>query len=159
MKAGRGTHPYRLVNPLRGVVRIRLPDGTTVRLQVKEPVGTLVRKASTPDQMTGTTKDPSKSDRNYVVAAKMIDLLGHAGTALVVAATRPTAQRIARALAGLRPENPASAPLTDFVRTQPGETHPLVGVLRHEIGFHPQGCRWKSWKPSRTRCGRTPCPS
>ncbi len=135
----RGNFPYRVFHPIKGTVRLRLSDGQTVMLAIREPVGTLARKAITPDQTTGTKRDPSKSDPNYVVAARMIELLGHAGTALVVAATRMTAQRIARTLAGRLPEHQAAFPLADFVRTQLGETHPLVDMLRHGVGFHHAG--------------------
>ena len=59
-----------------------------------------------------------RSDTNYAVAARMIELLGHAGTALVVAATRQTAQLIARVLAETGPEHPDSFALADFVKTR-----------------------------------------
>jgi Helicase conserved C-terminal domain len=69
----------------------------------------------------------------------MIQLLGHAGSVLVVTGTRQDAQRMARGLADLLPDHPGSALLVDFVRLQLGEDHPLVAVLRHGVGFHHAG--------------------
>ncbi|MEV5749195.1 hypothetical protein AB0L00_15375 [Actinoallomurus sp. NPDC052308] len=83
--------------------------GTKVKLITREPVGTLVLKADDPDQTEGRKKDTAKSDPNYVIAAKMIALIGHAGTALTVCPTRATTQRIALALANMLPRPPCRA--------------------------------------------------
>ncbi|MFC0550508.1 DEAD/DEAH box helicase [Planotetraspora thailandica] len=138
-RPSKGLSPYRLSNPLKGKLALRLSDNRTVRLEIREPIGTLVRKANSPDQTSGTTKDSDKSDPNYLVASRMIGILGHAGTALVVTSTRLTAQRIARTLAAQMPEHPDSFALADFVKTQLGDEHPLVAVLRHGVGFHHAG--------------------
>ena len=69
----------------------------------------------------------------------MITELGHAGSVLVVAGTRDQAQQLAQGLAAALGEQPALAPLVDFVRLQLGEDHPLVAVLSHGVGFHHAG--------------------
>ncbi|MFI7632302.1 DEAD/DEAH box helicase [Microbispora rosea] len=138
-RQSKGQWPYRLFNQLKGKLALRLSDNRTVRLEIREPIGTLVRKATSPDQTKGTVKDPAKSDPNYLIASRMIGIIGHAGTALVVTSTRTTAQRIARTLADQLPEHTGSSALADFVKTQLGDEHPLVAVLRHGVGFHHAG--------------------
>ena len=133
--------PYRLGIPLHGSVRLRLSDGRpVVGLETTQPIGTLVLKAPTDTvDAKGLKKDSSKSTKNYEIASAMIEMLGHAGSVLVVAPTRPSAQRLAQALAGQLDENPATAPIVEFVRGQLGDDHPLVNVLRHGVGFHHAG--------------------
>ena len=69
----------------------------------------------------------------------MITQLGHAGSVLVVAGTRDQAQQLAHGLAAELGDQPALAPLVDFVRLQLGDDHPLVAVLPHGVGFHHAG--------------------
>jgi len=137
----RQTYPYRLMVPVHGSVRLRLSDGRpVVGLETTNSIGTLALKAPT-DTTDGTRlkRDADKSTKNYVMAAAMIALIGHAGSVLVVAPTRQTAQRLATALAAEFEEDPATIPLVEFVRGQLGDDHPLIDVLRRGVGFHHAG--------------------
>ncbi|GKV71167.1 hypothetical protein NCCP2145_05480 [Pseudarthrobacter sp. NCCP-2145] len=69
----------------------------------------------------------------------MIVELGEAGSVLIVAGTRRQAQGLARELALVLDEDPKLTALVDFVVLQLGESHPLVSVLRHGVGFHHAG--------------------
>lgn len=131
--------PYRQVFALHGIVALRPVSGRIRRLQTTEPVGRLVLKASAPNQSTGRTKDADRSTRVYEMASSMITMLGHAGSVLVVANTRRSAERMARQLATLRPELPEYVPLADFARQQLGAAHPLVQALSHGVGYHHAG--------------------
>lgn len=135
----RGRYPYRLHTPLHGLVRIRLSGGRPVNLRTNDPIGLLVRKTRTPELRQSGPRDDNESDRYYILAVRMIAALGHAGTALIVATTRTSAERIARGLAAELPEQSAVQPLVDFVRSQVGDAHPLVRTLRHGVGFHHAG--------------------
>lgn len=140
----RGHYPYRLHTPVHGLIRLRLSDGRQERLSTTRPIGNLVRKSKSSDTQLRQTgreapTDPQESDKQYVIAARMITVLGHAGITLVVAATRVSAQRLAGALAAELPEDAANLPLVEFVRGQLGEDHPLVASLRHGVGFHHAG--------------------
>jgi hypothetical protein len=134
------TNPYRMTYPLHGVIRLRPADGRPERwLRTLAPIGQLALKASTAEQRAGREKDDSHSTRQYVLAASMIGELGHAGSVLVVAGTRATAERLAGQLAADLPRNSATVALTDFARLQLGADHPLVATLRHGVGFHHAG--------------------
>jgi hypothetical protein len=133
--------PYRLVTPLSGEVRLRMANGRTSRLSTEGDTGwRLVRKSKTDDLVqSGLPGDDERSTKRYVIASQMIVGLGHAGSVLLVAGTRDLAKLLAQGLADELGEHPASAPLVDFVRVQLGDDHPLVGVLRHGVGFHHAG--------------------
>lgn len=130
---------YRHTTPLTGLIRLRLAQNHTKRLVVRpKPVWYLVRKSQ--DRHSAPTMiDQGRTTKHYVIASKMITMLGHAGSVLVVATTRDQAQRLAGGLAENCEEQTALAPLVDFVRQQLGDAHPLVDVLRRGVGFHHAG--------------------
>ncbi|MGC3859273.1 DEAD/DEAH box helicase [Micromonospora chersina] len=133
--------PYRHTTDLSGLIRLRMADGRTARLFTQGDTGwRLVRKSKDGvSRQPGLPTDPTRSTKQYVIASEMIAALGHAGSVLVVATTRQQAQQLARGLAETLEEQPALAPLVDFVRGQLGDDHPLVAVLRHGVGFHHAG--------------------
>ena len=132
--------PYRLITPLSGEIRLRMADGQTKRLTVDETDWRLARKSkSSARRQSGLDVDDARTTRRYVIASEMITELGHAGSVLVVASTRDQAQQLAYGLADELGEQPALAPLVNFVRLQLGEDHPLVTVLPHGVGFHHAG--------------------
>jgi hypothetical protein len=133
--------PYRLFTELNGLIRLRLAEGSTAELGISgEPPWQLVRKATTPQlRQFGLATDADRSTPRYRIASQMITGLGHAGSVLVVTATRAEAQQMARGLADQLPVNPGSVALHDFVRQQLGDDHPLVHVVRHGVGFHHAG--------------------
>ncbi|MBY4275116.1 DEAD/DEAH box helicase [Rhodococcus fascians] len=126
---------------LAGTVRLRMADGRTSTLSTQEDTGwTLVRLSKDGGQYPeDVKKDSARSTKHYEIAADMITTIGHAGSVLAVASTRADSQRLATALAATCDEQPATAPLADFVQQQLGEHHPLVGVLRRGVGFHHAG--------------------
>lgn len=132
---------YSHITKLSGTVRLRMADGRTSKLSTQGDTGwQLVRASKDGGQYPADTKiDTENSTKRYAIASDMIAAIGHAGSVLVVAPTRPDAQRLAKALASTRAEQPSAAPLVDFVQQQLGEHHPLVGVLRHGVGFHHAG--------------------
>ena len=132
---------FRHITPVAGLVRLRLANGKTVRLRTQTDTGwRLVRKATTGDQFPAEIqKDQNESTRQYRIASEMIEELGHAGSVLIVARTRPEAQRVAGALADDLPELPALTTIVDFLRGQLGPDHPLIRTLRHGVGFHHAG--------------------
>jgi len=134
-------YPFRLVTDLGGLVRLRLSDRRMAELRTQGPTGwQLVRRSQIRDlHQRGLSRDTQRSTPHYRIASQMIELLGHAGSVLVVAGTRSGAQLLARGLAAELAEHPGSAPLVDFVRLQLGDEHPLVAVLRHGVGFHHAG--------------------
>ncbi|MEV4199633.1 DEAD/DEAH box helicase [Micromonospora globbae] len=132
--------PYRLITDLTGLIRLRMANGQTSKLFMNNTGWQLVRKStSSARQQYGLQKDSSRSTEQYRIASDMITALGHAGSVLVVANTRRLAQTLARGIADVLDEYPPAAPLVDFVRLQLGNDHPLVGVLRHGVGFHHAG--------------------
>lgn len=132
--------PYRLITPLSGQIRLRMADSRTARLSVVETDWRLVRKSkSSARQQSGLGTDETRATKQYVIASEMIAELGHAGSVLVVAGTRDRAKQLAQGLAAKVSEQPAMAPLVDFVRLQLGDDHPLVAVLPHGVGFHHAG--------------------
>lgn len=129
---------YRHTTPLTGVIRLRLAENRTTRLLVQPDTGwQLVRKST--HRHSNFQTDGPRTTKHYVIASEMITLLGHAGSALVVATTRAQAKQLAEGLAANCEEQPALASLVDFVRQQLGDAHPLVGVLRRGVGFHHAG--------------------
>jgi DEAD/DEAH box helicase len=133
--------PYRFITELSGQIRLRMADGRTSLLSTEGDTGwRLVRKSRTGDPLQRRLPiDRQRSTKHYEIASQMIVELGHAGSALVVGGTRDQAHRLARGLADALDEHPGMAPLVDFVRLQLGDDHPLVGVLRHGVGFHHAG--------------------
>jgi len=132
--------PYRMKYPVHGTIRLRPADNRPTRsLRTIEPIGEVTLKAKSATQTTGRTRDADRSTANYVLAASMITVLGHAGSVLVVAGQRVTAERLAKQLATELPEHPATFALADFARRQLGDAHPLVATLRHGVGFHHAG--------------------
>lgn len=122
------TWPYRLITPLTGLIRLRLADGRTRRLAVEDVDWQLARKSKTSARrQRNLSRDETRSTKQYVIASQMITALGHAGSVLVVAGTRDQAQQ------------PALAPLVDFIRLQLGDDHPLAAVIPHGVGFHHVG--------------------
>jgi hypothetical protein len=134
-------YPYRLVTDLGGLIRLRLSDQRTTELHTQGSTGwQMVRKSQTQDLIQrDLPRDADRSTPHYRIVSQMIQLLGHAGSVLVVAGTRKDAQLLARGLADELPEHPGGAPLVDFARLQLGDDHPLVAVLRHGVGFHHAG--------------------
>lgn len=132
---------YRHTTSLSGLIRLRTANGHTTQLITDGDTGwRLVRKTKGGNQFSSDAKiDETRSTKHYVIASQMIAELGHAGSVLVVATTRDQAQRLAEGLAQTNQEQPALAPLVDFVRQQLGDDHPLVGTLRHGVGFHHAG--------------------
>lgn len=132
---------YRHTTELSGVIRLRMANGRTAELVTEGDTGwRLVRKSK--DGSTWPEEaitDQSRSTRQYVIASEMITALGHAGSVLVVAATRADAQRLAKGLAIRCDEQPSLAPLVGFVRQQLGDDHPLIDVLRRGVGYHHAG--------------------
>lgn len=132
---------YRHTTDLSGQIRLRMADGRTAQLFTQGDTGwRLVRKSKDGNsRQPGLPTDPTRSTKNYVIASQMIAALGHAGSVLVVATTHAQAQQLAKGLAETCDEQPSLAPLVNFVRQQLGDDHPLVGVLRHGVGFHHAG--------------------
>ena len=117
-----------------------MADGRTTRLTVAETDWRLARKSKTSTHGSpGWASTRTRTTKRYVIASEMITELGHAGSVLVVAGTRDQAQQLAQGLAAVLSEQPALAPLVDFVRLQLGADHPLVAVLPHGVGFHHAG--------------------
>lgn len=132
--------PYRAEYEQYGVVTLRPADGRPIRrLETAEPVGLLSLKATSPDQQSGRQKDTTRSTKDYVAAAEMIRMLGHAGSVLVVNNTRDAAKRMAVQLAQGQPRRAAFVPLADFARQQLGPHHPLVAALARGVGYHHAG--------------------
>lgn len=133
--------PYRHITDLSGQLRLRMADGRTARLFTQGDTGwRLVRKSKDGNsRQPGLPTEPGRSTKNYVIASQMIAALGHAGSVLVVATTRTQSQQLAQGLAETCHEQPALAPLVNFVRQQLGDDHPLVAVLRRGVGFHHAG--------------------
>jgi hypothetical protein len=132
--------PYRLITPLSGEIRLRMANGRTAQLSVDETDWRLARKSKTSEpRQSGLGIDESRTTKRYMIASEMITELGHAGSVLVVASTRGQAQQLAQGLAAGLGEQPALAPLVDFIRLQLGEDHPLVAVLPYGVGFHHAG--------------------
>ncbi|WP_344140822.1 DEAD/DEAH box helicase [Polymorphospora rubra] len=129
---------YRHTTNLDGLIRLRMADNRTARMWQRDTGWLLVRKSRDGNPF-GAAADPGRSTKQYVIASEMIAGLGHAGSVLVVTSTRTQAQQVARGLAETCDEQPALAPLVDFVRQQLGDDHPLVTVLRHGVGFHHAG--------------------
>ncbi|MEU4420981.1 DEAD/DEAH box helicase [Actinoplanes sp. NPDC024001] len=129
---------YRHTTPLTGLIRLRLAENRTARLVVRPEQGWQVVRKST-GRWSPPELDSGRGTKRYVIASEMITLLGHAGSVLVVATTRVQAQQLAVSLAANCEEQPALAALVDFVRQQLGDAHPLVGTLRHGVGFHHAG--------------------
>jgi RAD3-like DEAD/DEAH box helicase/helicase-like protein len=130
---------YRHTTPLTGLIRLRLAENRTARLVVRPDEGWQVVRKSIDRFSPPEMIDNGRSTKRYVIASEMITLLGHAGSVLVVATTRSQAQQLAMSLAANCEEQPALAALVDFVRQQLGDAHPLVGALRHGVGFHHAG--------------------
>ncbi|WP_203729360.1 DEAD/DEAH box helicase [Paractinoplanes durhamensis] len=129
---------YRHLTPLTGLIRLRLAENRTSRLAIRPGrEWILARKSAT--RHSSPEIDNTHSTKKYVIASAMITLLGHAGSVLIVATTRKQAQQLAEGIADKCGEQPALAALVDFVRQQLGDAHPLVGVLRHGVGFHHAG--------------------
>lgn len=138
----RGTKfPYRLFTELNGLIRLRVAEGSTAEQHISgTPPWQLVRKATRPQtRQSGLDTDSGRSTPKFRIASQMIKDLGHAGSVLVVTSTRDEAQQLARGLADELPVNPGSAAVHDFARQQLGDSHPLVHVLRHGVGFHHAG--------------------
>lgn len=135
------TWPYRLTTELSGEIRLRLADGRTSYLGTDESTGwVLVRKSKTGYVSEGgLPKDSIRSTKNVKIAAEMIVELGEAGSVLVVTGTRRQAQALAAELALVLDSDPKLSALVDFVMLQLGDSHPLVGALRHGVGFHHAG--------------------
>ncbi len=132
--------PYRLITPLSGQIRLRMADGRTARLSMVETDWHLARKSkSNAERQSGLDVDETRTTKRYVIASEMIAELGHAGSVLVVASTRDQAQQLAEGLAATLSDQPALAPLVDFVRQQLGDDHPLAAVLPRGVGFHHAG--------------------
>lgn len=133
------TWRFRHTTPLTGRIRLRLATNHVAELTVEpDAEWVLVRKSAerfSRDKIT----DSGRTTKNYMIAGEMITLLGHAGSVLAVATTRMQAQQLAVGIAEHCEEQPALAALVDFVRQQLGDDHPLVGVLRHGVGFHHAG--------------------
>jgi hypothetical protein len=130
---------YRHTTPLTGRIRLRMADNRTAELVTQEDTGwRLVRKSMDGNSYRAKI-EPGRTTKNYVIASEMIAELGHAGSVLVVATTRKQAQQLAAGLAATREDQPAFAPLVDFVRQQLGDDHPLIDLLRRGVGFHHAG--------------------
>jgi hypothetical protein len=115
-------------------------NGRTTQLVTEGDTGwLLVRKTKDGNQYSSDARVDPRSTKHYIIASQMIAELGHAGSVLVVATTRDQAQLLAKGLADTNEELPSQAPLVDFVRQQLGDEHPLVGTLRHGVGFHHAG--------------------
>lgn len=131
---------HRFITELSGYIRLRMANGQTSTLVTQDDTGwRLIRMAKTRNAATIDMKKAESSTKQYRIASDMITLLGHAGSVLVVAGTRGDAQRLARGLADALEEHPGAAPLVEFVRSQLGDDHPLVPVLRKGVGFHHAG--------------------
>lgn len=131
-------YKFRHITELSGRIRLRLAEGQTAELVTGDDIDwQLVRKS-----VDGISLQPNlpidngRSTKQYEIASDMITALGHAGSVLVVASTRPQAQQLAEGIASKLEELPAVTQLVDFVREQIGDEHPLVSVLRRGVGFH-----------------------
>ncbi len=132
---------YRHTTELTGTIRLRMADGRTSELPTQGDTGwRLVRKSKDGQRYPKQVMlDGSRSTKQYMIASDMIAALGHAGSVLVVATTRAQAQQLAIGLASITDVQPTLTALVDFVRQQLSDDHPLVGTLRHGVGFHHAG--------------------
>ncbi|MFB7763450.1 DEAD/DEAH box helicase [Streptomyces xiamenensis] len=74
--------------------------------------------------------------RDYEVFAAGAAALTHAGSVLMVVASKAIARNAARAMAERLDVHPEAAALTEFLAETLGEQHPLVGCTRHGVAFH-----------------------
>ncbi|SDH21627.1 Helicase conserved C-terminal domain-containing protein [Leifsonia sp. 98AMF] len=131
---------YRHITELKGVIRVRLANGRVERLVTQGDTGwRLVRKARELSSPAASFSTDATSTKQYVIAAEMIEALGHAGSVLVVTSTKADAQRLARELARLNGPQDGLDGLVEFVRQELGDAHPLVACLRSGVGFHHAG--------------------
>jgi hypothetical protein len=128
---------FRHTTELSGQIRLRMANGRTAQLVMKDTDWRLVRKSTDGNSYRAKLPVDGSSTKQYEIASDMITALGHAGSVLVVTSTRPQAQQLAEGIAAKqRQELPTLAALVDFVREQIGDDHPLVAVLRRGVGFH-----------------------
>lgn len=127
----RRNSPRRLTRPLRGVLRVRTPDGRTVRLMFSEPVGSLVTRLK---DGRWTTDDDSTPF--YVSLAPLVALLASSGPVLAVAPTRPYAMDLARAISQEFEPSAKAEDLRILIQRRLGADHPLVELVKNGIAYH-----------------------
>jgi superfamily II DNA/RNA helicase len=128
--------PVRQFYPVLGRIRLRPAEDTHPHtLGLTEPLGTVAFRADRFGVRQGG-REANHSTPQYKMVAKLVAVLGHAGSVLVVTSTRKLTQSMALELATLVPEEPRARPLVDFVRQRLGDDHPLAATLLHGVAFH-----------------------
>lgn len=129
-------YPYIQRCPLYGELRVRISHtGEVHPLRTTEPIGTLVRKGSTENDLK---KDSNKSTKFYRMIIPIIQHLSESGPVLVIESTRPRTIRMAKAIADSQAfvDQSESRPLVDLAEARLGPEHPLCQVLRKGVAYH-----------------------
>jgi hypothetical protein len=130
--------PERVRYPLRGRVQLRPAEGLEPReVAITEPIGSLAFRVS--DAGVRERHPHGSSTSQYIMNARIVAAVGHAGPVLVVMSTRVMARQMARAVAALVPSSGVTRELTAFVQARLGEEHPLVPLLPHRVAYHHAG--------------------
>ena len=133
-----GDWPERLRYPLLGRVQLRPAEGLQAReVAFQSPLGSLAFRVSK-DGIREKERHGS-STKQYIMNARIVEAVGHAGPVLVVMSTRLMARQMARAIAELVPASTLTRELTAFVRARLGDEHPLVSLLPHRVAYHHAG--------------------
>ncbi len=120
--------------PLHGRLVVRTGVGPAGKhtLTTAEPVGQLVMRETRSGEWD---RDDDESTRQYVMRAPIIQHLGRLGQVLVIEGTKRLTQQMAATVAQDLDVTPRTRSLADLVQSRLGN-HPLVGVLKHGVGFH-----------------------
>jgi len=120
--------------PLHGRLVVRTGVGPLGKhmLMTTEPVGQLVMRETRSGKWE---KDNDESTRQYVMRAPIIQHLGRLGQVLIIEGTKHLTQQMAATIAQSLDVTPHTRWLADLVESRLGN-HPLVGVLKHGVGFH-----------------------
>jgi DEAD/DEAH box helicase len=125
----------RAVYDYRGRIRVRLAEGARDHLlQLTAPVGTFARRVSTDGDEERSPH--SSTTAFYRTVARLAVAVAHGGPVLLVTSTRPSARRMAQAIAELLPPERAARPVAQFARLRLGASHPLVPVLERGVAYH-----------------------
>ncbi len=130
--------PERVRFPLRGRVQLRPAEAVQPReVAFTSPIGSLAFRVNRHGVRESQRHDSSTSQ--YIMNARIVEAVGHAGPVLVVMSTRLIARQMARAVSALVPASGATRELTAFVRARLGDEHPLVPLLPHRVAYHHAG--------------------
>ena len=128
--------PVRVSAPLIGKLVVRPAEGRVARLQTR-PIGTLALNESADG--IDREKDAGASTANDKIVATAAAGLLHAGSLLMIVSTRLLASKAAQALAETLPPATSVGDLLAFLEERLGAAHPLIGCVRHGVGYHHAG--------------------